>query len=138
MSFELTIVTPEGEAFHGDVERVVFPGSEGEFGVLAGHERFLAPLAIGEVSVSQNGETRYAAMSGGFADVGPRCVVAMVETCELAEEIDVARAEEARDRARAELDKMSPNQAEEHSYKMQEQALQRALVRLQAAAKQAR
>jgi F-type H+-transporting ATPase subunit epsilon len=138
MSFELTIVTPEGEVFRGDVERVVFPGSEGEFGVLAGHERFLAPLQVGEVSVIQNGETRYAAMSGGFADVGPRAVVAMVETCELAEDIDVARAEAARDQARAELDKMSPSQAEEHSYKRQVQALERALVRLQAAAKKTR
>jgi F-type H+-transporting ATPase subunit epsilon len=138
MSFELTIVTPEGEAFRGPVQRVVFPGSEGEFGVLEGHERFLTPLRIGEVSVIQNGETRFAAMSGGFADVGPDAVVAMVETCELAEEIDVARAEAARDRARSELDKLSASQAEEHSYKMQEQALQRALVRLQAASRRAR
>jgi F-type H+-transporting ATPase subunit epsilon len=134
----LTIVTPEGEVYDGPVERVVFPGSEGEFGVLEGHERFLTPLRIGEVSVIQNGEVRYAAMSGGFADVSQDRAVAMVETCELAEDIDVARAEAARDRARAELDKLSPSQAEELSYRMQERALQRALVRIQAASKGAR
>ena len=138
MPFELTIVTPEGEVFRGEVEQVVFPGTEGEFGVLEGHERFLTPLKVGEVSAIHNRETRYAAMGNGFADVGPEGVVAMVETCELAEDIDVARAESARDRARAELDKLSPNAAEEHSFKIQEQALQRALVRLQAASKAAR
>jgi len=138
MPFELTIVTPEGEVFRGEVERVVFPGTEGEFGVLEGHERFLTPLKVGEVSAIHNSQIRYAAMGSGFADVGPDGVVAMVDTCELAEEIDVARAEHARDRARAELDKLSPNQPEEHSFKIQEQALQRALVRLQAASKAAR
>jgi len=138
MSIRLTIVTPEGEVYDGPVERVVFPGSEGEFGVLEGHERFLTPLRIGEVSAIHDGETRYAAMSGGFADVGPDRVVAMVETCELAEDIDVARAEAARDRARAELDKLSPGAAEERSYRLQQQALQRALIRLQAAGRSSR
>jgi len=135
---ELVIVTPEGEAFRDTVEQVVFPGSEGEFGVLAGHERFLTELDIGEVAIVQGRETRLAAISGGFADVGAEQVVALVETCELAEDIDVARAEAARDRAREALDQRSPSEAEEHSYKMQEQALERALVRLQAASKAAR
>ena len=130
---ELTIVTPEGEAFRAAVDRVVFPGTEGEFGVLEGHERFLTPLKIGQVEILQGGATRLAAISGGFADVGAAHVVALVDTCELADEIDVPRAEAARDRARVELDKLSPNQSEEHSFKMQEQALHRALVRLQAA-----
>lgn len=138
MPLHLTIVTPEGEVWNGEVDRVVFPGVEGEFGVLQGHERFLTPLKIGEVASVYNGETRFAAMSGGFADVGPDGVVAMVETCELAEEIDVPRAEAARDRAKAELDQGSPNRDEEHSFRMQEQALQRALVRLQAAGKAGR
>ena len=138
MSMELTIVTPEGETFREAVDRVVFPGSEGEFGVLEGHERFLTPLTIGQVEILQGGATRIAAISGGFADVGGEKVVALVDTCELAEKIDVPRAEAARDRARAELDKLSPSRAEEASFRMQEQALQRALVRLQAASTTAR
>ena len=51
MPFDLTIVTPEGEAYRGSVERVVLPGSEGEFGVLANHERFLSPLRVGPVEI---------------------------------------------------------------------------------------
>jgi len=137
MPVELTIVTPEGEVFREAVERVLFPGSEGEFGVLEGHERFLTPLAIGEVEILQGGTTRFAAISGGFADVGGEHVVALVDTCELADRIDVPRAEAARDRARAELDKLPPSHSEERSFRMQEQALQRALVRLQAARKAA-
>jgi F-type H+-transporting ATPase subunit epsilon len=135
MPFALDIVTPEGEVFSEPVDRVVFPGSEGEFGVLAGHERFLTPLKVGAVEILQGGRTRYAAISGGFVDVGGEQVVAMVDACELAEEIDVARAEAARDRARSELDKLSPSAAEELSFRLQEAALQRALVRLQVAGK---
>lgn len=135
MPFQLDIVTPEGEVFSEAVDRVVFPGSEGEFGVLAGHERFLTPLKVGAVEILQGGRARYAAISGGFADVSGAQVVAMVEACELAEDIDVARAEAARARARVELDKLSPSEAEEHSYRLQEGALQRALVRLQVASK---
>ena len=51
MSLELTIVTPEGETFSGEVEQVVLPGSEGDFGVLEGHERFLSPLNHGALEI---------------------------------------------------------------------------------------
>jgi len=135
MPLELDIVTPEGRVFSEAVDRVVFPGTEGEFGVLAGHERFLTPLEVGAVEILQGGRTRYAAIAGGFADVGGSQVVALVDACELAEDIDVARAEAARARARAELDKLSPSQSEDTSYRIQEAALQRALVRLQVASK---
>jgi F0F1-type ATP synthase epsilon subunit len=47
VSLELVIVTPTGEVYHGPVATVVLPGTEGDFGVLPGHERFLAPLRIG-------------------------------------------------------------------------------------------
>ena len=47
MAISLTVVTPEGQAFHGEAEAVVLPGSEGEFGVLPGHEAFLSALRIG-------------------------------------------------------------------------------------------
>ena len=136
MAFPLHSVRPEAEVCPVPVERAVFPGTEGDFGVLEGHERFLTPLKIGVVEILQGGQTRKAAVAGGFADVGPERVVALVDTCELGDEIDVARAESARDRARAELDKLAPGEADsEHQYALQEAALQRALVRLQAAGK---
>lgn len=138
MALELTIVTPEGEVLREEVERVVLPGSEGEFGVLEGHERFLTPLHIGAVQIQAGGRTRHAAISQGFADVGPKEVVVLVDAGELAEEIDVARAEAARDRARKAIDEMAPGEREERSYRMQEFALQRALVRIQVAGRGSR
>jgi F-type H+-transporting ATPase subunit epsilon len=138
VALELTIVTPEGEVFRGAVNRVVFPGSEGEFGVLEGHERFLTPLKIGALEIQQGGRAHYAAISGGFADVGGSEVVALVDACELAERIDLSRAEAARDRARAALDrlaKLAPNEREQASFDLQERALQRALIRIQVAGK---
>ena len=108
MPFELSIVTPQGESYQGSVESVVLPGSEGDFGVLPAHERFLTPLRIGAVEIRTTSETLYAALADGFAEVGEGRVVVLVEGCELAHEIDKARAELDRDRAReglAELDR---------------------------------
>jgi F-type H+-transporting ATPase subunit epsilon len=99
MALELTIVTPSGPAYRGDVESVVLPGSEGDFGVLPGHERFLTALRTGEVTIHAGGQTIYAASGGGFADVSAEQVNVLVDSCELASEIDTARAELARQRA---------------------------------------
>ncbi len=127
---EVVVVTPAGEAFRGDVESVVLPGSEGDFGVLEHHERFLAPLRIGEVELRlPSGETVFGAISGGFADVSGHHVVVLAESAEASDEIDVARAELARDRAReglAELDR----DVEKERYALFEAALRRAENRL--------
>jgi F-type H+-transporting ATPase subunit epsilon len=126
----LTIVTPHGTVYDGPVESVVVPGSEGDFGVLPGHERFLSPVRIGELEVrGPNG--RWAAVSDGFADVGPDRVVLMVDSCEFAESIDAARAERARARAERELERLRAGHAEEHLFKLEEAALHRAIIRLQ-------
>ncbi len=103
MPFELTIVTPYGESYRARVEGVVLPGREGDFGVLPEHERFLTPLRVGEVEIDTAGETLYAAIAEGFADVSGESVAVLVESCELAGEIDVARAELARERAEQRL-----------------------------------
>ena len=99
MGLELTIVTPSGPAYRGDVESVVLPGSEGDFGVLPGHERFLTALRTGEVQIQAAGRTIYAAAGEGFADVSAEQVNVLVDSCELSSEIDTARAELARQRA---------------------------------------
>lgn len=131
MSLLLTIVTPQGPAYQGSVETVVLPGSEGRFGVLEGHERFLAPLKIGEVEIRSAKGTEYAALSGGFADVGGDQVVVLAEACELAQEIDVARAQRAEREARAELERLRRENSEEHDFLLWEAALERAVVRIQ-------
>lgn len=134
MPIDLTIVTPEGTRYQGTVDRVVVPGAEGEFGVLPGHERFLSPVRIGELEVDGSGRL-WAAVSDGFAEVNGDKVVLMVDSCEFAQDIDTARAERAKARAERELEHLRAAQSEEHSFRMQEAALQRALVRIQVAAK---
>ena len=72
MPFELTIVTPEGQAYQRSVERVVLPGREGEFGVLTNHERFLAPLRVGALEILTTHGPLYAAVADGFGPVDIR------------------------------------------------------------------
>lgn len=92
MAFELVVVTPEGEAFSGQVEQVVLPGVSGEFGVLENHERFLTPLVLGPMRILRSGaadaRSEWAAITGGFAEVDGSRVVVLVDSCALASEID--------------------------------------------------
>lgn len=134
MALDLVIVTPEGQAYSGAIQSVVLPGVEGAFGVLEGHERFLSPLVIGEAEIRQpDGSIKWAAMSDGFVEVVGDHVVAMVETCELAENIDVARAERAREKAERAIEALQRQHEEHIDFRLQELALQRALLRLQVA-----
>lgn len=130
MPFDLVIVTPHGQVYEGPVERVVLPGSEGDFGVLPHHERFLTPLRIGEVEITDAGKTLYAAIAEGFAEVQGEQVAVLVESCELASDIDVARAERARDRAEQHLAQLGPD-ADRARYEQFEAALARARNRLE-------
>jgi len=109
MPFELTIVTPQGQAYSGPADRVVLPGSEGDFGVLPDHERFLTPLRVGEVEISNGDGTFYAAIADGFAEVQGEQVAVLVESCELAGDIDVARAERALARAEQDMQQLGPD-----------------------------
>jgi F-type H+-transporting ATPase subunit epsilon len=129
MSIELVIVTPQGEAYSGPVESVVLPGAEGEFGVLAQHERFLSPLRIGEVEIRTAEGTTYAAIASGFAEVNERQIAVMVESCEIDRDIDSARAELERERAREGLEKLGADEDRER-YQRYEEALQLAEARL--------
>jgi F-type H+-transporting ATPase subunit epsilon len=82
MPLELTIVTPLGEAFHGPVDAVVLPGSEGDFGVLPRHERLMTSLRVGELEIRTGSGTKRASISEGFADVSGEQVVVMVASCQ--------------------------------------------------------
>jgi len=107
---QLTIVTPQGSAYSGEVASVVLPGSEGDFGVLPSHERLLAPLRIGEVEIRTGNESIFAAIASGFAEVNGAEVVVMVESCEAAADLDLARAELARERAEQGLSALGENE----------------------------
>ncbi|MDH5306143.1 MAG: ATP synthase F1 subunit epsilon [Myxococcales bacterium] len=92
MSFDLTIVTPRGRAFAGAVERVVLPGSEGDFGVLPLHERLFAMLRTGAVEILAGGETLRAEIAAGFAQVTGEAVTVLVDSCQMAGGAGSARA----------------------------------------------
>jgi F-type H+-transporting ATPase subunit epsilon len=129
MPFDLTIVTPQGEAYHGPAESVVLPGSEGDFGVLPAHERFLTPLRIGAIQIDTGGDVLWAAIAEGFADVTGESVAVLVESCELATEIDAARAELAVERAEQGLRELGVDE-DAARIAQYEAALERATTRL--------
>ena len=69
MPLALSIVTPERPLVETEVDSVVLPGSEGQFGVLPGHEALLAPLAEGAITYQESGRTVRVEITGGFAEV---------------------------------------------------------------------
>ena len=104
MSLDLIVVTPQGEVFSETVEQVVLPGSEGDFGVLEEHEKFLSPLRAGPMEIQlPGGNTEWAAISDGFAEVTGTQVVVLVDECFKAHEIDIEHAQHSRAEAEREL-----------------------------------
>ncbi len=101
--YPLRVVTPERVLFSGPVSSLRAPGSEGSFGVLARHAPMVAALKTGPLSFEEEGGRRSLAVSGGFVEVSGEGVTVLAETAEYDAEIDVARAETARDRARQRL-----------------------------------
>ena len=96
MPLQLDIVTPERLAYSDSVDSVVLPGSEGELGVLPHHTPLVAMLGIGELRIRKGGAEESFAIVGGFLQVRPDRVVVMAETADMASEIDLERAQEAR------------------------------------------
>jgi len=102
-SMRLDIVTAERVVFSEDVDVVVAPGVEGQLGILPHHAPLMTTLQVGELRVRKGGEEFSLAISGGFLEVRPDRVIVLADTAERAEEIDVARAEEAKRRAEERL-----------------------------------
>src|SRR3972149_5808518 len=96
MPLLLEIVTPERQVFSEQVDSVVCPGVEGELGILPHHAPLLTTLGVGELRIRRGGEEEYFAIAGGFLQVRPDKVVVMAETADMASEIDVEKAREAR------------------------------------------
>ena len=101
--FQLQIVSADRSIVNETVDEVEVPGSEGYFGVLAGHTPLLALLGTGELWYRQGTELHYISLSGGFAEVQPDCVTILAKIAERADEIDIARAEAAKRRAEERL-----------------------------------
>jgi F-type H+-transporting ATPase subunit epsilon len=96
---QVELVTAEGRVLSQEADFVVAPGLAGELGVLPHHSPLLTPLRTGEVMVRNDGKEEYLFVAGGFLEVLPDRVVILADVAERAEEIDEARAEEARKRA---------------------------------------
>ncbi|MBP2669123.1 MAG: synthase epsilon subunit [Deltaproteobacteria bacterium] len=128
-TIRLELVTPERLLLSEEVDEVILPGYEGEFGVLPEHTQYLAILNIGVLRYRKGSETRRIALGGGYAEVTPERVVVMADTAERAEEIDVERARRARERAEAALKELS---LDDETYAKAYAALQRAMVRMAA------
>ncbi len=79
MALKLSVVTPERPVLEAEVERVEAPGTEGEFGVLPGHERFLAPLAEGELRYVDGQGSHSLKITGGFAEVTAERVTVLAD-----------------------------------------------------------
>ena len=96
---QVEMVTAEGRVLSQEADFVLAPGIAGELGVLPHHIPLLTPLKTGEVTVRNDGRDEYLFVAGGFLEVLPDKVVILADVAERAEDIDEARAEEARKRA---------------------------------------
>ncbi len=101
--FMLEIVTPVRQFFHGEVEMVIARGSEGDIGILKGHEPFVTPLQIGKIRIKIDGQFKIAAISQGYIKVSKERVVILTDSAEWPEEIDIERAKRAKERAEQRL-----------------------------------
>lgn len=130
MPLHLEIVTPERQVFSDTVESVQVPGSEGELGVLPHHAPLVSTLGVGELRFRKDGTEESFAIVGGFLQVRPDRVVVLAETADLASEIDLEKAQEARREAERALESGFHEAADLASARAQ---LQQALLRIRVA-----
>ena len=128
-TLHVEVVTAERELYNGEANLVSAPGSEGRLGILPRHAALLTTLAPGDLRIELNGAEEPLFVSGGFLEVSDDNVTVLADTAEHAEEIDHARAEEARRRAQERL-----AQAQSNIERAELQAaLERAIARLRVA-----
>ncbi|HEU5203734.1 MAG TPA: F0F1 ATP synthase subunit epsilon [Candidatus Limnocylindrales bacterium] len=130
MPIQLEIVTPERLVYQDEVESVNVPGVEGELGILPHHAPLVSTLGYGELRIRKGGAEESFAIVGGFVQVRPDKVVVMAETADLASEIDLERAEEARREAERALETGYTEGADLSAARA---ALQQALMRIRVA-----
>ena len=129
-TIQLEIVTPERLVVNEAVDYIEIRGKTGYLGVLPGHAPLISELAAGELSYRTGSQTKRVAVAWGFAEILQTKVTILAETAEKAEEIDTARAEAAKKKAEAELQKAGVEGDEEA-----QAALARATARLDVAGK---
>lgn len=126
----LDVITPYGLVFSEDVDEFTAPGSEGEFGVLPGHARFVTTLKVGMVTYKKGSEVGYIFVSSGYAGVRQESAAILADSAERSEDIDVERAKAAMKRAEERL-----RQAEKYDFARTTASVERATTRIQVAEK---
>ena len=130
MPIRCEIVSQDRMVFEGDADIVVLPGTDGEMGILPNHSPLLTTLKFGVVKVRFNQDEEIFTVAGGVAEIQPDIVTILADAAENVEEIDIARAEEARKRAEDYLAQGTPQDTD--SYFKLESALRRSNLRLDA------
>lgn len=130
-SFILNITASSGEFYQGSCESMVLPVKDGVYGVQAGHSPVLVAIHMGMLKFTVDGENREILVGDGIAEVTPTFVLLLVDSAERPEDIDKNRAEAARIRAEERLQ----HKQSMHEYYQTKIALDRAMQRLQTAAK---
>jgi F-type H+-transporting ATPase subunit epsilon len=128
-TFQLEIVTPAKLLVKDEAEEAQIPGLSGYLGILPGHAPLLTELGVGVITYKASGTTHTLAVAWGFAEVLPEKVTILAEAAERPQEIDVDRAQKAKERAEQLLKSNNP----ELDYARAEDALQRAETRLNVA-----
>ena len=125
-TIRLDVVSAERVVYSEEVDVVIAPGVEGQLGILPHHTPLMTTLQSGELRVRRGGEEFSLAITGGFLEVRPDRVIVLADAAERAEEIDLARAEEAKRRAQEQISRRGP----EVDLAQAEAALRRSLARL--------
>ena len=123
----LEIASPYRQVLNVEVDEVIAPGEEGQFGVLPGHTPFLATISVGQLIYRQGSQLKYVAVSHGYAEVENHRVLVLLDAAELPDEIDLDRAEKARLRAEGRLAELNQ---EDRDYYEELAALDRAINRI--------
>jgi F-type H+-transporting ATPase subunit epsilon len=129
---ELQVVTPERLLVHEEVHEAQIPGLKGYLGILPGHAPLLSELKMGALSYRKGNQWSYLAVFRGFVEVLPERVIVLAEVGERGEEIDVERAQDARERAEERLKRPGDPDVD---WGRAQVALERALIRIQVAGK---
>jgi F-type H+-transporting ATPase subunit epsilon len=132
---KIDIVTPESILYSGDADILIAPGIEGELGILPHHAPLITLLQPGELTLRKGGEEICMVIYGGFLEVRPDRVIILADAAQRSEEIDVARAEEAKRRAEQHLADRSASAVERDQ---SEAALRQALASLKVVEKEKR
>lgn len=129
------IITPEKVVYADEVDMVVATGTDGEFGILPLHTPFIALLKVGELRLKKGEEQEYIAVHGGYLEVLEDRVTVLSEAAELASQIDVERAQKAKERAERAL---AQEGVSAEDIEKAQKSLEKALLRLKVSSRKPR